>query len=269
MTQRIEPNPTRRHPGFSLMELMVVIAIMAVLMGLVLAGVSLLQTGAQESHARTLLAGLSGMAGQMETQLADNGLMQKTSTDRTYDWTSPKTYNVEGFTGTDSLDDGTGDDPAGDDNGDYTYSNGVTNDDYMKTANLYIERFLWAANQLPVIREKLPTLGSSFGDADGDGFLDIVDPWGNPVAYANNVKHPTPNTLTSTNYDPEDDFLPAHAGSFFASAGPDQRWGLPRVRGEFQSDAAWKAYTETNEYKYSLDNIYSFDIDGSTARRGS
>jgi prepilin-type N-terminal cleavage/methylation domain-containing protein len=270
--------PITRRParGFSLIELLVVIAIIAVIAGLIMSGVAALKSGAEESKARATLASLMGLAGQMETQLSiGSGLQHLQGVDKTYDWGDTgnnKRKNAQNATGSGDLNDGTGHDPAGDDNdytgGDGTYTS-ADNDRDMRIANLYIERFLWAANQMPAIREKLPSLSGSFGDADDDDFLDLVDPWGNPIAYANYVQHPPkPNALNGTTNYPEDDFLPAHNGPFFASAGKDQRWGRPRVRGEFNTENDWLNYQATDEYEFSVDNLYSFDIDRSAAQRG-
>lgn len=254
----------RHESGFTLIELLVVIAIIAVISGLIIGGAAVLKDGARESHARTVLASLMGHAGQFEAQFATAGVVEHLQVyDRTYFWGDPqhrKRQNAEGFNSNEEI---TGSDVAGDDNG-----TDPDNDADMALANKYIERFIWAAYQMPVIREGLPSLGASFGDFDDDGFLEIVDPWGNPIAYASNVKHPTPNTLTSTNNATDDDFLPLHDNPFFASAGKDQRWGRPRVHGEFSNDPDWQTYKDSDDYRFSVDNLYSFDIDRAAAQRG-
>ncbi len=250
---------THRHaPGFSLIELLVVISIIAVLASLLLGGAALVKSGAEESQTRAVLASLMGHAGQFETQFSTAAAMPShLDNDTTYDWSTVKRRNAQGATGSARIDTGT--DLVGDDNDDYTYANGDTNDQYMQRANLYMKRFLWAANQMPVIRNALPSLGESFGDFDDDGFIEIVDAWGNPIAYARSVEHDVPATA-------DDDFLPKHNSPFFASAGKDQRWGRPQIRGEM-SQAQWDTYKETDEYKFSVDNLYSFDIDRSAAQR--
>lgn len=252
------PSPTTRpHArGFTIMELIVVIAIIAAISAILLGGMTVLKGGAQEAQTQTLLAGLMGLEGQYQVQF-QSGTGIGHLNDNKYNWTQNKRQNAQGFSNTQEI---TGDYVNPDTNGNYTYANGDENDEYMERANLYIERFLWAVNQMPVIREKLPSFGTAFGDTDGDGFIDLVDPWGNPIAYANRVKH-TPGTE-------DDDFLPQYTGPFFASAGKDGMWGRPRTSGEFDSTAAWETYKGTDDYRFSTDNLYSFDIDRSAAQRG-
>ncbi len=259
---------TRPHAhGFTVMELIVVIAIIAAIMAILLGGMTVLKGGAQEAQTQSLLAGLMGLEGQYQVQFqGGTGVPHLRESNSIYDWTSPKVKNAQNASGTGTLNEGTGAYINPDTKGNYTYANGDTNDEYMERANLYIERFLWAVNQMPVIREKLPTLGTAFGDADGDGFIDLVDPWGNPIAYAASVSHKVEKLRINDGKD--DDFLPQYTGPFFASAGKDGMWGRPRTSGEFNSTPAWEAYKGTDDYRFSQDNLYSFDIDRSAAQRG-
>ncbi len=236
------------------MELLVVVSIIALLIGIVTAGITVLRSSGKDSQARTMLAGLSGLAGHMETSLGQP-LNHLKDQDTVYNWANNKAYNVEGVTGKGSLDD------------DDTTSQ--TNAVYKERANLYMERFIWAANQMPAIRSKLPSLGKGLADSDGDGFLDLVDPWGTPIAYGYEVRHPsTDDPRSGSDNFTEDDFLPRYQGAFFASAGKDKQWGTPFVRGEFKNQSDWDDYILTDEYKHTLDNLYSFDIDGAAAQRG-
>lgn len=256
----------------TLTEVMVVLLIIAVLMGLILGGVSKMKESAKESHARMLLTGLLGCSGMYE--IATTKVIEHIRNTTYMPWTGTRKMNApgvkyEGKTGT--LVQSDGDDIAADGNDynddDGTYTNAM-NDTDMERANLYIERFIWAANQMPTVRKTLPSIGAGFGDIEldinsvpaGDGFLEVVDPWGNSVAYAAAVSH-DPGKF------PDDDFLPEHDSPFFASAGKDQRWGRPMKRGDFTSDLAWKNYKNTDEYRFTLDNLYSFDLDRSAAMR--
>ena len=261
-----------RQQGMTLTEILVVIAIITVVMGLVLGGVSAMRQGASRSHAKTLLTGLSGYANSYEVSTGTgggNGVNHLTGKGMV-DWNNSIAMNSPARAGTTgSLSDASrqdNDDIAGEAN-DYTTGDGTyptaDNDTDMQWANIFIERFIWAANQMPAIRNGLPSLGTGFDDTElvsnvpeGDGFMEVVDPWGNSIAYAQGVSHSDTNT--------EDDFLPEREFSFFASAGPDQKWGRFRKYSEFSSDAAWNTYRDSDEYKYTLDNIYSFESDQPT-----
>ena len=54
-------------------------------------------------------------------------------------------------------------------------------------------------------------------DSDGDGFLELVDGWGNKIAYAAYVKRDDDFT--------DDDFFPSSNRPLFMSAGPDGKFG--------------------------------------------
>jgi len=273
---RKQPTTRHRDQGMNLTEILVVIAIVSILMGLVLGGVAKMNQSAKETHARSLLTGLMGNAGTYETATGfaiDHLPSNKPGFDL-IDWTKPNRQNAPNFTLSVVID---GDDIAGaendfDDYTDATYSNAL-NDTDMEQANLYIERFIWAANQMPTIRKTLPSLGAGFGDIEldanrvpvGDGFLEVVDPWGNPIAYASKVSHKVDRLLINNGAD--DDFLPEHDAPFFASAGADQRWGRPK-KFKDMPPGQWDAYKASDEYRFTLDNLYSFDLDRSAATRG-
>ncbi len=254
----LSPTTRRPEPGFSLIELLVVITIIAIISGLILGGVSHLKEDAKVHQAQALLANLMGNAGMYETKTEYPVVHHRNLPGSMIQWNDTKNWNAPGS------------DPANKEiiKGEYinvendenpSYTSGRDNNFYMRQANLYIERFVWAANQLPQIRDSLPSLGSAFEDADGDGFMEVIDPWGNPIAYANNVSHNDPVT--------DDDFLPAYSKAFFASAGKDQKWGRARKSGEMTA-AQWATYKDTDDYKDSVDNLYSFDMDRSAATRG-
>ena len=89
-----------------------------------------------------------------------------------------------------------------------------------------------------------------YGDFDGDGKNEIRDSWKNAIVYAAFVKHDDEYT--------KDDFLPEHPSPYFASAGPDGRFGVVKSRDEMESEDAWNAYLTGDDYKATLDNVYSF-----------
>lgn len=254
----LSPTTRRPEPGFSLIELLVVIAIIAVISGLILGGVSHLKEGAKDHQAQALLANLMGNAGMYETKTEFPVVHHENLPGSMIVWGGNRLENAPdsnpGDTNTISANYSNDQN-----NGNPTYTSGNDNKFYMEQANRYIERFVWAANQLPQIRDKLPSLGSAFEDTDGDGFMEVIDPWGNPIAYANNLSHNDAVT--------DDDFLPVYSKAFFASAGKDQKWGRARKSGEMTA-AQWDTYKDTDDYKDSVDNLYSFDMDRSAATRG-
>lgn len=84
------------------------------------------------------------------------------------------------------------------------------------------ERFAWAVSQHHSTNIMLRSLGAGYlKDVDGNGFLEVRDRFGRQapkkIVYAAKVSHSDDN--------PADDFLPQYARPFFASAGPDGKWG--------------------------------------------
>ena len=202
---------TTRRRGFSLVEILVVIAIMGILVGLVVVGATQLRGNADISRARTMLGGLSGAATEYEVATGKPVLHMG---NLPIDWSSPRPMNVPGSNDQDVIQ-GDGDTPE------------------EREANLWIERFVSATYQMPTTRGAIDRAGSEFVvDEDGDGFLEVRDPWGNNIAY---LAYSAGGRL------------PRHDSPFFASAGPDGRWGDIGPDGEPNADAA--------------DNLYSFDIE--------
>ncbi len=124
-----------------------------------------------------------------------------------------------------------------------------------------IERFVWATydtsqkDGLTKVYANLPgdaltdeeaTIDGHTFDSGGNGFLEIRDAWGTPIAYARGVDH------DGENDDQRDDFLPEHSKPFFVSAGPDERFGSVNVDQVGEDSQAFKA---------SRDNIVSFEME--------
>jgi type II secretory pathway pseudopilin PulG len=70
--------------------------------------------------------------------------------------------------------------------------------------------------------------------------MKVLDPWGNKIRYVHRVTRADKGNANAAH-------LPVHPNPFFASAGPDGRWGAVAVDGTRDADAA--------------DNIYSFEAD--------
>jgi len=100
------------------------------------------------------------------------------------DWTTPKAFNTRGAVGS-----------------------GYPNDS--------IEKFVWAVWQIEELRDRLQTkaMEDVVVDTDGDGFLELIDSWGNKIEYAAYVRR-------GDGYK-ADDHLPASKTPIFISPGAD------------------------------------------------
>jgi prepilin-type N-terminal cleavage/methylation domain-containing protein len=128
-----------------------------------------------------------------------------------------------------------------------------------KPSYVYIERFVWAASQVPSVKKILE--GRAFlADTDGDGFQELVDPFGQPLAYAAFVSHRRPDG-TGGDEIKFDDYLPESRQPYFGSAGMDGKWGKARTKEEFGSDQPYQEYLVTEEGKFAQDNLYSLTTD--------
>ncbi len=257
-----------RRQGFTLIELLVVVAILLMLTTIGIVAGRIVNEQAKVSRTRAILDALENIAAGYEIK-TDIPIEHVPKSPFHSKWLSDDLmFNAVGKRGTGEIAvDTIGDlyewpdevhplrsDPSQDRTPPYSSH---------RRANVFIERFCWAAYQVPTLRNSMEAIGG-FGDYDGDGFVDYVDAWGNPIVYAYGVIH----GRTDGSY-PEDDFLPEHTRPYFASAGPDGYWGRyldaeelssgVSAYDEYESFSDFDDYIDSYEYAYIEDNIYSFD----------
>ena len=201
--------------GFTLVEILVVIAIIALLIGIGLGIVASVRGNAKEQATRMTLASADAinteyysLTGTVINHMGESPI--NWSTDRTEN--SPYTTTDQG-----SLD--------GDDG------------DEATVKDLSIERFVWATYRIRNIRENMYRFDEQyFNDSSGNKFLELRDGWDTKLIYVGGVSH--------DDDEKGDDFLPVRDKPYFASAGPDGKWGNVEDNGVADADAQ--------------DNVYSF-----------
>lgn len=172
------------------MELLITIGIMLLLVGILFAAMSAVGRSSSDNRTRMILQACAAAAIEYEAQT--KAQVNHPTTTSPIDWTTSKAKNAPGATGT-----------------------GIPDNS--------IERFVWAAYSNPAVKTVLEGVGKqALVDKDGDGFLEVLDGWENPLEYAG--------------ADSTDTVLPKRPTYYFASAGKD---------GSFTTDE---------------DNRYSFEI---------
>lgn len=213
----------KRHAGFSLIEVLVVIALITLLTGLVVGVGRRLKQSAHVSQTKTILgvckAASDGYATKFKPILHFNGTLEPTITfeyiyEDNWDQTTFK-KNAPEF-----LD--------------------VTNSTRYGKIDSHIERFVYKALKYETSRKILTTLKGQLIDKDGDGFLEVIDGFGNQVDYAVYVSH-------QDNYG-GDNYLPIRKTTYFASAGRDGVWG--DANGFTDTDGDGDDDIDDNQYSY-------------------
>ncbi|MCC7408025.1 MAG: prepilin-type N-terminal cleavage/methylation domain-containing protein [Phycisphaeraceae bacterium] len=293
--------PAPAHRGFTLVEILVVVAIIAVLLSLgVGAGMKMAASNRLRST-KLLLSKLQAINTQYEL-LTKQKVNHSAVIKRPFLWDGPEADVVKAFGTYWSLfADDPGNPPAkvkldkeygldGTLTGNPRSAESGSSQPWEDTQALHntptldgndranlarhasIERWVWAMLQVPQTRQMIQTLSTEeLKDTDSDGFLEVVDAWGRPLAYAAYVLHgPAGNDIIEM-----DQFLRQAGGPFrdaqeavtatakwrpfFASAGPDGYWGsvYKNYTPTVQVDANDNGVADTAE-----DNLYSYDTEG-------
>ncbi|MFG0251020.1 MAG: type II secretion system protein [Phycisphaeraceae bacterium JB051] len=198
--QSTQSAPTTQR-GFSLIEILVVIAIIALLAGITIGVGRRMKQSAQVANTKIILnvckSASDVYAEKFKTVLhAEPSKFHSNSADQTAlrtlyiyedNWNANKfTKNAPDASGTGAIDD-------------------------------HIERFVYKAMKYETSRKILKTLQKGqLADLDGDGFLEVRDAFGNMLEYAAFVR--------SDNYTDDNTKLPVYRHSFFASSGRDSQW---------------------------------------------
>lgn len=211
------PNPitgatarSRAPRGFSLVETLVVIGIISILVSLVIASGVYLNGRAKQSQTRGILSALAAIDTEYRAQTGQ--VVNHTGTSP-MDWTAAYTQTF----------------PIG------STTTGAAGQPAETSPNYSIERFFIAAKQVSQTATMIDNLVNNTRDDDNNNFAEIVDGWGNAIAYRSQ------ESASGT--------FPARPTPFFVSAGPD---------GKFGSVGSSATAAEQSQ---ASDNLYSYDLE--------
>ncbi len=239
MKHNLSSTSRPRGHGFSLVEIMVVVAIIFVLMGLSLIAMKKVSESANTKQARLLLNQMMSIEGEYRrtARQSINHYSANAYTQKPFNWTTVRSRNNPDEPGADAV---------------------VPNTDAHVKGS--IEAFVWATLQLPACDAMYSGLRADRSLRDGDpdantprlpdGFFEVVDTWGTPIRYyLRNVDEDLYAAGDPERDNYSTDTMRYHATPFFVSAGPDREWGNVSAAG---GSTAWKQ---------AQDNIYSFDLE--------
>jgi len=257
----------RRRSAFTLIEMLVVIAILGALLTLVMVSLQRISHNASRSQTKMVLGTLAAVSTEYRVRTdgqVPNHLMSDLSP---FNWSLPVQKTNP---------------PVAPQNGPALppeafvapITAGYTGPREVQATS--IERFLYAALQLDVTRDMVQTIPGEFRrDGDRNGFYEVIDSWRNKIVYAAYVRHPDADGEGDS--DRSDDFLPTSNTPFFASAGSDMYWGSEATDAEVMSayyssgpTPDWGGTNYVSKYgaaagamlkRHAEDNIYSFDIE--------
>ena len=259
---------TRNFPpaprAFTLIELMVAIAIIVILTAIGLTVGNNLVRSNEINRTRTIMANAMQIATEYEVTIGPvpNHLA---SVETPIDWTNDGGNPPKQFNSPAGL-------PDAASNKSYDLDD-VTGTQQQKEADLWknsIERFVWATQRVGALKKFYATFRpESLKDTDpvssGKGYLEILDAWNRKLIYVTYVRIPDNANNASVPDDTSDDFLPKRETYYFASAGPDGKWGHaspddPSVNiADYKQGSETPAETKSRLREESGDNVYSID----------
>ncbi|MEM1213386.1 MAG: prepilin-type N-terminal cleavage/methylation domain-containing protein [Planctomycetota bacterium] len=196
--------------GFGLIELLVVISIIALFLGLGFAAFSYVRSQADQETAYALLT--QALNAETEYKAQTGRVMVDNEADLQTLLGTTAQVNAPGATGTALI---------------------------SNMSNPSSEVFVWQALSLPAAASMLRAAAGENGldDTDNDGFLELIDPWGNPVEF---------RTQNPDTFGTRDNQFPNHGAPFLISNGPDGLPGTYSTAGEPDDEAS--------------DNVVSFEL---------
>lgn len=186
----------RKRAGFTLIEILVTISIIALLIGLVAGGALIAQGSATVNRTQSLMRSLLGAQEEFKSQ-SGLGIDLNHDGDGAVPWNSggPWNENAPGHIG------------------DTTASNaGISSSERFVIGCFFFDE---SADALRAAAQGRGTLV----DNDGDGFLELRDPWDNEILYRNG------NDQTGSFDGINNNLLPLNRSPFFISAGKDGEFG--------------------------------------------
>lgn len=243
------PNqPSRASlPGFSLIEILVAVGIVTLLVAIAIPVFSLAYDSAKSSRASAALAALDSAEVEYESS---TGLRVWALDDSASSYDGDNDAALSKFFQPTDWSSALFDETAPGSTG----SGRPDPNDYANAPEHYVERFIALINQQETTRVLWGAVDEDLVvDNDGDGFAEVLDPWGTPIVYAAFVSHndsvsaddflPQRGDLTNTT---GGTYAPKSPAPFFVSAGPDGEFG------SVTGTAAERAAAEDNLYSYDL-----------------
>ncbi|MEM1099673.1 MAG: type II secretion system protein [Planctomycetota bacterium] len=229
----------RRASGFSLIEILVVVSLIAILVGISFPVAIKMLAQSESAQTRSMLLGLAAAADDYNV-----------TTGNVVDHTA----NTDAFGNNITLNVGQPSPNTGGNTdatlGYFVFTAGQSSTSADLIAIAAKNDLTLNGTAMPNIADQIQNGSLNLGTIDE---VELMDVWDNPIRYAGGVVHDT-----GTGSFTDDDYLPAHPTAFFASAGPDGEWGRV-VFGTNEPDAS--VDNDGDGVADAADNIYSFQVD--------